>query len=158
MPQIVHNPILYERLISQWVSLFKDMLVDTSLGDIKKKQKKVEDKQKDGKDVSKAGAAGGVVAEEKANEKLATNKAHPYYIRPNPLASSQQNSIRRSLLEILCRCPLNDQMTTSAAAILSICVNVLLGDYEGECLLLCVCWTVETLQRSCLCIESSLVC
>ena len=94
----------------------KDILMDVNA--VKKKVKDTtatKSSSKDGKDVK------GVPTKEKEK------KPHPYFVAP------KHGGVRRCLLEILSKCPLNEAFHGHASTALSCCVNVLLVDYEGKC-------------------------
>ena len=109
MSQIITNSALYSHWLRVWMPTVKDILMDVNA--VKKKAK--DTKSKDGKDVKSP----------KEKEK----KPHPFFVSP------KHSGVRRCLLEILSKCPLNEVFHGHASTALSCCVNVLLVDYEGKC-------------------------
>jgi hypothetical protein len=108
--QIVHGPH-YAHWLRTWIPIVKDILTDVNVA---KKGNKAKDGKKEGKDVK------GIKEKEK--------KPHALFVAP------KYNGIRRCLLDILTRCPLNDVFHGHAGVVLSCCVNVVLVDSEGELL------------------------
>lgn len=103
MSQIVQAP-LYGHWLRTWIPVIKDVLTDVNA---------VKKKTKDGK-------------KEKDSKGAKEKKPHFLFVGTN------HGGVRRCLLDILTRCPLNDVFHGYASVVLSCCVNVLLVDYEGE--------------------------
>lgn len=109
MPQIVHTP-LYGHWLRTWIPLMKDILTDVNA---------VKKKGKDGK-------------KDKDNKGGKEKKAHALFVRP------RYSGVRKCLLEVLSKCPLNEVFHGYSSVVLGCCVNVLLVDYEGKIHLYCV--------------------
>lgn len=114
MSQIVHGPH-YAHWLRTWIPILKDILTDVNVAVAKKG--KAKDGKKDAKDVKLV----------KEKEK----KPHALFVAP------KFNGIRKCILDILTRCPLNDAFHGHAYVVLGCCVNVVLVDNEGK-LLVCL--------------------
>jgi hypothetical protein len=115
MSQIVHDASLYSHFLKIFIATTKDMMTDIHV----KKKKKNDNNE----------SSSSPVKEKSPPVKEKEKKPHPYFV------SIDHCEIRKCVLDVWSRCPLNEVFHEYAGGVLSCCVNVLLVDYEGEFLL-----------------------